>query len=313
MMSDSPPADITASRKQYTAGSDHIIRFEKVDAHSYSPIELAGKSQRQSVFLQLPLEVRNQIYADAFSGWSMIFTHGRIDVIARDSRYWRKRKTRPRGQRVGLPSWMRSCKQITAEALEVIARTWNFESSSPISNRPEVNIDNGKPNLLVFHRGVMRNIAVREPLDSDCDQDFVRTIKRHLDIEEPIHEFLGILKHQGLENACLELEWTRWWHRAGESDPFWYAPHWGNGEPEIYTVDWDDWWNGKFRKVRIVVYFWDDPDNGHAAAGLVEVAEACAKRLTGPGGKTSSEGKYFEMLNTAEKIWRRKVTVERRV
>jgi hypothetical protein len=210
--------------------------------------------------------------------------------------------------------WMRSCKQITTEALEVIASTWTFEgSSSTISKRPAEKAENDKPNPIVFHCNVMRNIAVRENLNTNSVDNKTVRVGRHLDIQEPIQILLGLLKHLNVQNVCLDLEWSRWWHRSDESDPFWHAPEWVDNEPEIYTEDWDDWWDARFRKVKIVINLSMDPSGGGAGADLVGVAESCAKRLVGQDNKTSFQNSSFKTRNPAGTIWRKNVTVERKL
>jgi hypothetical protein len=209
---------------------------------------------------------------------------------------------------------MRSCRQITTEALEVIARTWSFEGSSPtISQRPKEKAEIETPNSIIFHRDVMRNIAVREHLNIDSEENKTVRVGRHLDIQEPIQRFLGLLKQLNGQNLCLELEWSRWWHRCDESDPFWHAPQWVDGEPEIYTEDWDDWWNVRFRKVKIVINLSMNPSDGGAGADLINVAESCARRLVGHNNTVSFRDSSFDTTSPRGTVWRKSVTVERMV
>jgi hypothetical protein len=149
-----------------------------------------------------------------------------------------------------------------AEALELVARTWSFDAMHRgFSRRAQVKPDDAKTDPIVFSRNVLRHIAVREDLNTDSFIRFV-AVSRDPDVQKPTQAFLRILKYLDVQNASLELRWSRWWHRPNRSETLWQVPRWLDGEPEMYTQDWDESWNGRFRKVKILVTFFCGPKRG---------------------------------------------------
>jgi hypothetical protein len=292
----------------------NLVRYNTLQylAHNYT-MNLSPHLQPQSAFLQLPLEIRHGIYQYAFYGQSMVFSHGVDDVFARDRRYRTARRMRPRVYRKGLPYWIRSCKQITTEVLDLVARTWSFEAMSRgLSRRAQVKPDDAKTNPIVFSKNVLCRIEVRENFSSETFGT-ITTVCRNPYIQKPAQAFLSMLKRLQVQDATLELKWSRWWHRPTRTETRWNYPQWFDGEPELYMQDWDEGWYGRFRNVKIEVTFFSDPSEGDVARGLVVIAETCARRLVGEGGKASFQSHEVERQKPTGKIWLRTVTVERKV
>lgn len=124
----------------------------------FGSAEPAARRHNQRTFFRLPREVRDQIYLDASEPTPITHVHRDLRLIAFPGSHTNDDDNHPWRHHRGLPSWIRSCKQMTTENLNVLLRTRTFMVLSRLDSRP------GKKDLminpLVFHRASTRNIFV---------------------------------------------------------------------------------------------------------------------------------------------------------
>jgi hypothetical protein len=284
------------------ADSDDEDRRQDVNKPA---VNLVAEQQEQSMFLQLPREIRDQIHIQALDGLWHVLRCGNFSVILSidvDSH-------EGPGTQKGLPLWVATCKQMTTEGIEVMLRTRELLPIHVLGKSTT-----SVPNALVFKQGQIRHIVVRDHFVTmpTILHDMVSVSKIKI-VQSAVDEFLAMLKHGDIRDACLKLSWNRGWHVANHVRQNPYCPEWLPGEPEIYIENWDSWWDGRFRKVTIEVNLYADPDTeGGATTDLVELAKTCAKRLVGYGGDLTVE-KFKVTLDAGMGDWSRRIVVERKI
>jgi len=240
-----------------------------------------------NLLLDLPAELRQQIYAYVFGASPRAFTTSKetsVQASVRDfetpSRYY------PGYAITGLPKWLLANKQIHAEAMDVFRRwrTFVFDDPMPVWEDPDLLY--GKPersfNSLTY--GGSANIdrvvfqpgrTVRLRLHNPVRPKYTRgEIARFLGkAKEDDAELLDCI-HRGLgENACLDLYWDRMWCRTSL-----IGGEWLEGEKEMMD-SFDERWSGRFRKVCVHVRY------GGAewlfAQKMMKTARKCSRRLVG--------------------------------
>lgn len=279
------------------------VKHARANSKPPGPIDLAYEPQDMCAFLRLPRELRDQIYEDAFGEIDIGLVHQGVEYFISDLDYW----ARECSSRNGLPQWVRTCKQMTEEAIEVLTRTCSFRPLFPRIHRLS-------SNPLVFRPGNVRSIII-EPdpdvvLGKAVNPLSVRALRG-----DPSGGSLTSLEHLQIKEGQLHIIWSRWWHQPGVwPDAHWYAPEWLVNEPGMWTEDWTDYWAGRFRKVSIAVVVHTDPDVGDVSTNLVRLAETLAKRLVGPGGTPAWKISYTNEFSETDGIsyWTRCVTVERK-
>jgi hypothetical protein len=171
----------------------------------------------ESALLRLLREVRDQIYSLAIGTDTLTIRHDDLILEGVNSRYG-KLNGKAEGLE-GLPSWLRTCKQICSEALQVVGQTYTFELQSDrrqrlaardrklrsLGPRPRA-----PPNLLAINREVLRLIVISPRFRSDKPNG-IKIIERIRSIEQT-NSLLVLLKQLQVQDACLELDWAgvRW-------------------------------------------------------------------------------------------------------
>ena len=135
------------------------------------------------------------------------------------------------------------------------------------------------------------------------------TAKRYY-CAELTKEFLSALRRLCVEAPCLEVEWRLQTYIPGR--PGQYTLLGFEQEPNVFVQEWDRWWSGRFRRVKIIVgleAILSRPSVADVLVRLAKVAEACTTKLVGKGGIVSWEDPRAGGLES----WRKSITVERRV
>jgi hypothetical protein len=208
-------------------------------------------SSAASPLPRLPQEIRKHIYDYALGSKAIKIKHEHL--LVKDAR----RKTYDHGileviistglpdlndkstKIVGLPSWLKSNKQICSEALELLGATWTFTASkyknlSTVSPELHWPLPFDCPNTLVFNSSVIQNIS----------------ISKRLSIIRPERQFLMVLKEMKAKDLYLYMVWdlsldlARWIRKVD----LWVS-EWSTGD----TKGDAPYWNGKLRRVKKVV------------------------------------------------------------
>jgi hypothetical protein len=110
-----------------------------------SGVNLVAKPQKQSTFLELPREIRDQIYIQVLSEQWIVLTCGDAEVLASGDKLPDLYQACDVAK--DLPQWVSTCKQVTIEAIEVVLRTRSLEPMDIWGHFDIV------PNSLVFGHG----------------------------------------------------------------------------------------------------------------------------------------------------------------
>ncbi|KAI4950406.1 hypothetical protein J4E91_004288 [Alternaria rosae] len=272
----------------------------KVQTPKARPTISTIPTQEESAFLNLPREIRNQVYMQLLEGLDLTFRVNKLIVAARRNSkgYFRRSKLTKRG----LPLWLLSSQHICYEVLDLIARTYTFQPCG----RPklvESEIYEGVPNTLVFTNGGVRNIRTFPT--------FPRNALSTGSAGDQSVAFLKLMDNVSLKDAYLGMVWQYDNEHARQV--------WKQNEPARLTNEWGKDWEGKFRKVKISVAVVSGPKKDTKPLFIMDDAEKCALRLVGEGGALSWEDRTdvvrgfwgYRLYQTT--AWVRHVTVERKV
>ncbi|KAI4936788.1 uncharacterized protein J4E92_001513 [Alternaria infectoria] len=226
--------------------------------------------QEGSALLNLPREIRNQIYLESLDGLNLTFRVDKLIIVAtRDTEgYLGIRRLKPTKR--GLPLWSLSSQQICYEFLDMIARTYAFQPFGR-PTFPENELP-GLSNSLVFTPGGVRTVKL-VPGDH-IPKFWTENNGVFCDLTAL---FLELMDNLLLEDARLELIW---YHVETE---YYYR----NYMSRDLARQWEDDWQERFRKVKITVVVRSDPEKGGTPLSIMDDAEKCAMRLVGMGGASS--------------------------
>jgi hypothetical protein len=296
------PSKPSKKRASSPAKGTRFSKRLKVPTPKVRPTISTIPTQEGSALLNLPREIRNNIYIKLLTGVNLTFRMDKLIVVATQDPDGLFRHSKP-GAR-GLPLWMLSCQQICHELLDIIARTHTFQPCGRPKNA-EGELE-GVPNSLIFADGGIRNILMIPNFDSGFHHGRNSEV-----IGDQAIPFLKLMDSLFLKDAVLELAWSHNYRRQ----------QWSRNEPAKFTAEWGEVWYGRFRKVKITIAVIQDPENGGTPLWIMDEAEKCAAILVGAGASVSWEslgrridlrrsGKYSRSQPT---VWVRRVTVERKV
>ncbi|KAF1849766.1 uncharacterized protein K460DRAFT_399878 [Cucurbitaria berberidis CBS 394.84] len=241
-----------------------------------------------SLFFCLPRELRDQIYEYAldtapktfkYDGLTLLATAGFPNTAEVDTN--------------GLSPWIRTNKQMCAEAIEVFGRLRTFMAIEyegrnlrfdhwPRRQRAILN-------PLVINQIVIKNITV------------ARGFSQLPGGSRATGVLLRLLRSWQSNDLCLETKWMR-----QPLDPGWK----NNGESDVFE-EWNSFWNGRFRSVKIYIHYVTSTRNA-AKQKMLELAEACARRLV--GGDQGAVKKHLGTYDQSEIQYQKQcVTVERKI
>lgn len=227
-------------------------------------------SQEGSALLNLPREIRNQIYLELLDGLNLTFRVDTLIIVATQDTegYLGVRRLKPTNR--GLPLWSLSSQQICYELLDMIARTYAFQPfGQPLFPENELP---GLPNSLVFTPGGVRTVKLVPGYH--IPKFWTENINVFCDLTAP---FLELMDNLLLEDARLELIW---YHLRTE---YYYK----NYQSHNLTRHWEEDWRERFRKAKVTVVVRSDPEKGGTPLSIMDDAENCAMRLVGMGGASS--------------------------
>ncbi|KAI4960023.1 hypothetical protein J4E86_001642 [Alternaria arbusti] len=227
-------------------------------------------SQEGSALLNLPREIRNQIYLELLDGLNLTFRVDTLIIVATQDTegYLGVRRLKPTKR--GLPLWSLSSQQICYELLDMIARTYAFQPfGQPLFPENELP---GLPNSLVFTPGGVRTVKLVPGYH--IPKFWTENINVFCDLTAP---FLELMDNLLLEDARLELIW---YHLRTE---YYYK----NYQSHNLTRHWEEDWRERFRKAKVTVVVRSDPEKGGTPLSIMDDAENCAMRLVGMGGASS--------------------------
>lgn len=227
-------------------------------------------SQEASALLNLPREIRNQIYLELLDGLNLTFRVDTLIIVATQDTegYLGVRRLKPTKR--GLPLWSLSSQQICYELLDMIARTYAFQPfGQPLFPENELP---GLPNSLVFTPGGVRTVKLVPGYH--IPKFWTENINVFCDLTAP---FLELMDNLLLEDARLELIW---YHLRTE---YYYK----NYQSHNLTRHWEEDWRERFRKAKVTVVVRSDPEKGGTPLSIMDDAENCAMRLVGMGGASS--------------------------
>jgi len=160
-------------------------------------------------------------------------------------------------------------------------------------------------NHVVLNSDVIRSIWFRP---CNCIMAWGGTSTRlERDMSYWTENFLYNTYVMGSQNMSLELEWDRFWHGRGN-----WNTNWSITEEKLLAMV-DNDWNGRFRKVRIILLYYSKEGNG--LQKMVELAEKRAKELLGECSATPKLG-WLEEKQTVEDgspKWERYLVGERKI
>ena len=293
---EAPPKKRASSPAKGTRSSKRL----KAQTPKARPTISTIPTQDGCAFLNLPREIRNQVYMELLEGLDLTFRVDRLIVVARRNPegYFRRSKLTERG----LPLWALSSQQICYEFLDLIARTYTFQPCG----RPklvESEVYEGVPNTLIFTSGGVRNVRMF-PM-------FPRTAVSTGTAGDQSVAFLKLMDNVSLKDADLGMVWQYDYQHARQV--------WKQNEPAKLTNEWGKDWEGKFRKVKISVAVVSGPEKDTTPLFVMDEAEKCALRLVGKGGTLSWEDRtdmvrgFWGWRSYQTTAWVRHVTVERKV
>ncbi|KAI4681801.1 uncharacterized protein J4E84_007397 [Alternaria hordeiaustralica] len=261
-----PPKKRASSPVKGTRSSKRLMTKARKARPNVSEIPC----QEGSALLNLPREIRNQIYLELLDGLDLTFRVDTLIIVATQDTEGYLGVRRLKRTKRGLPLWSLSSQQICYELLDMIARTYAFQPfgrpTSPENELP------GLPNSLVFTPGGVRTVKLvpgyhapefwLENKDIFCDLTA---------------RFLKLMDNLLLEDARLEMIW---YHVETE---YYYR----NYKSHNLARQWEEDWRERFRKVKITVVVRSDPEKGGTPLMIMDDAEKCAMRLVGMGGASS--------------------------
>lgn len=218
--------------------------------------------QDQSAFFYLPREIRDYIYDLALGPES-------ITLIGPDAfRFYITRKQEwPIKVRnaIGLPSYLLSCKRMCLEIMDSLGTYWAVR----LTNLSQPGTSKELPNPLIFNQTVFKSLNYRHYYLIDGD----------------IINLLPFIDRLYGENIELVVNL--------EHNPEYFSTYSGGiYNPTRFGEIWEDYWNGRFREVRIQFTVFGGGGEQEELLAPVEalraMAEATAKRLVGPSGKVCS-------------------------
>jgi hypothetical protein len=242
-----PPRNKTQAKKrppshsQPTRSSMRIRVAQR--AQSAQSVTSRTASQTQSKFLELPLEVRDRIYAAIIGPLSMRFRWKETMIFCKPSLQYTCTAAQPWGSSRGLPLWLLTCKQILAEALDHIARTHAFGESGSVDH-PERELS-ALPNSLIFCRHGIRTINLYRRIKYAYDGQY-RYPYTCPDWERSTY-FLDSLEELGVRDVALDVEWN---FRKIDVYPYSYK-----GPLRHQFSDRNACWARNFRKVTISIVY----------------------------------------------------------
>lgn len=282
--------------------------------HDY--LRFTSDWQYESPFFHLPREVRDQIYDFAFGSDTFTIKYAALDFRITPTYYHPKdvlplRYIPPPPR--GIPAWIRSCKHICVEALELLGRLRAFE---PIVLDHVVEASKAHhQNPILFQTGILRNIL----LNPNCyvlERKVLRV--QHLDAsgQDQLAKFLNFLHELNFKNLSLYTTWSRDWHQMcmlhnRSCWPSYNHPDLLMDEPEAFFNEWKGIWNGMFQRIQITLHFFAPPTVQDASLLILQAAEVFAERLVGEGARLSLA--YLGMIDVGsrEGLWRTRVTAKR--
>jgi len=256
-------------------------------------------TQDGCAFLNIPREIRNQVYMELLKGLDPTFRMDKLIIAATQNSEGYVRH--PGLTKRGLPLWSLSSKQICYEVLDLVARNYTFQPCG----RPkiaETQMDEGAPNTLVFSEGGVGNIKLWPSFD--------RTARSTGVVGDQSVPFLKLMDNLSLKDAYLGVVWQ---YDHGRRDP-------EDNDPTDVTEEWGKDWQGMFRKVKINVMV-RGLKKDTTPLGIMDEAEKFALRLVGTGGAVLWEDRtdvvrvYWRFISGWYKAtaWVGRLTVERKV
>jgi hypothetical protein len=282
--------------------------------HDY--LRFTSDWQYESPFFELPRELRDHIYELAFGSDSFLIRYAALDFRITPTLYHLKdvlplsyTPSSPRG----MPVWIRSCKHICVEALELLGRLRAFE---PIVFDHVVEAANAhQQSPILFQPNIVRNILL-SPICRVLDKRVLRV--QHLDPsgQEQLAKFLHFLHNLDSKYLSLYTTWSRDWHQMCTLHnrscwPSYNHPDLLIEEPEAFFNEWNAIWNGMFRRVQITLHFFAPPTVQDASLLILQAAEAFAERLVGEGAQLSLAYLGMTDVGSREGLWRTRVTAKR--
>jgi hypothetical protein len=298
-------------RRANSESASRQTKLARIGETVLCSVDLSSNPQGDSKFFLLPRELRDQIYADAFGTKTMYLTHDGFKFFAYDGRFERQDGYGIYRTPQGLPGWVRSCKQIAKESMEILAHTWMYQCvgiSRLHSNRTS---SCEMSNPLVFYTGSIRNIVAEPGMIPSYLMSGDVGVRRSSLGDDRSKRIQKILQRLQIKDATLNLRWIRWWHTSSDTETYYEGSKWLKNEPQVWIEDCNERWAGRFRKVNITLLLRSDPEAGDASTWLAELAEAHAKQLVGPNG-TISWTKTCRRNNGWDEKWTWCVTVARK-
>ncbi|KAH7094557.1 hypothetical protein FB567DRAFT_585924 [Paraphoma chrysanthemicola] len=224
--------------------------------------------QNHAAFFNLPLEIRDQIYREAFGEDTRTFRYGDTPIEAHISVPLQDCLNMDSSVH-GLPRWLSTCKQICTDGIDAFLRTRYFMyggyygdwyGDTTYSFRDTKSVQVTQPvqhwNPLIFRSGSLINVAI-------CDD----TVNR---------QFLSLIQECSAPKICLELVWDT----SHFVDRILLVPE---SLCDIITrFDClDDDWNDSCRKVKITLIL--SIKGSESLEKIKVIAEKCGSRLLGPG------------------------------
>ncbi|KAI4658924.1 uncharacterized protein J4E79_006684 [Alternaria viburni] len=271
----------------------------KVQTPKARPTISTIPTQDGCAFLNLPREIRNQVYMESLKGLDLTFRVNKLIIAATPNSEGYIRH--PGLTKRGLPLWSLSSQQICYEVLDLIARNYTFQPYG----RPriaEIQMDEGVPNTLVFSEGGVGNIKLWPSFD--------RTARSTGVVGDQSVPFLKLMDSLSLKDAYLGIVW-QYAHERGDPK---------DNDPTDLTEEWGKDWQGMFRKVKVNVMI-RGLKKDTTPLWIMDEAEKFALRLVGTGGAVVWENPtdmvrvFWRFMSGwyKQKAWVGRLTVERKV